>query len=114
LSLFSKDNANLAEISENDLIELLAQFPIRPLLSLAFRHFTILHRMAFEEHSKSLFFISSSSEGVRLQILYSLVSFVSCLLKIYDEGLQTYGTMKNLCKRIADNIWFSPLVFPIF
>jgi len=39
------DNANLAEINENDLIELLAQFPIRPLLNIAFRHFTLVHRM---------------------------------------------------------------------
>uniref|UniRef100_A0A914HKU6 Ectopic P granules protein 5 homolog n=1 Tax=Globodera rostochiensis TaxID=31243 RepID=A0A914HKU6_GLORO len=80
------DCSNLADLTESDLVGLLSQFPIRPLLNMAFRHFTLLHH------------------GHRLLTLYSLVAFVLILLKLLDEGLQTYAIHKNLSKTIADNI----------
>lgn len=80
------DDGKLTDISEENLIELLAQFTVKPLLGIAFRYFTLIHK------------------GIRIQILCSLVSFVGTLLKILDEGLNTYCAMTGLCKRIADII----------
>jgi len=49
-------------------------------------------------------FLKLISEGIRLQILCSLVSFVATLIKILDDGLNTYCAMPGFSKRIADII----------
>uniref|UniRef100_A0A914KIR0 Uncharacterized protein n=1 Tax=Meloidogyne incognita TaxID=6306 RepID=A0A914KIR0_MELIC len=80
------DDGKLTDISEANLIEVLAQFTVRPLLGIAFRYFTLIHK------------------GIRLQIVCSLVSFVGTLIKILDDGLNTYCAMPGFSKRIADII----------
>ncbi|CAK5034589.1 unnamed protein product [Meloidogyne enterolobii] len=80
------EDGKLTDISEANLIEVLAQFTVRPLLGIAFRYFTLIHK------------------GIRLQILCSLVSFVGTLIKILDDGLNTYCAMPGFSKRIADII----------
>uniref|UniRef100_A0A7E4VFV3 HECT domain-containing protein n=1 Tax=Panagrellus redivivus TaxID=6233 RepID=A0A7E4VFV3_PANRE len=80
------DDATLTQITDADLFELFSQFDIKALFAVAIRHFTMISKMN------------------RRQIMLSLIAFTLTVVKILDEGIQTYILFKNVGKILASGI----------
>jgi hypothetical protein len=94
------EEANFTQLKDTDLVALLGQFNIKALYLSAFQKFSACHRK-----SKKLLVIQTwFLEGNRRMAMLSIISFTLMLLKVLDEGLQTYIAMKNVCKKICELI----------
>ncbi|CAD5214889.1 unnamed protein product [Bursaphelenchus xylophilus] len=80
------ENVNLTDMNELDLIALFGQFSMSSLFSVALKHFTFVH------------------QGNKYQIMLSLISFTLIVLKLLNQGLRTYNSLKNVSKKICDYI----------